>query len=662
MPRSNRTGELVYNTEIEKEAKRIRKLTKQEKQQQLAQATSSSPQVNIEDQVHTSSETDTENYNQGANTPPNPLPPNQQPLIDVEQSYQPHYQPPPQPSYQQPPPPQHHIQPQNNVLQVQQHHIPQPQQQPIYHPPPIYQYPIYQQPNYNPYPNHQPYPQQYPYQQYQQPPTYMPQNSNPPNPPQDLTLRQMMETDVTQSTLGIVYPANRRGIKLKSSFLHQLSKFQGLDNEDPQRHLKSFHMLTVFPFTLEDRAREWLFNIPSGPIHTWEELVKAFNSKFYPASRISSQRNEICGIKQGTDETFHDYWKRFNNLCTGCPQHQILKQLLLQQFYEGLQTQDKRMIDASSDLKRSSTQGVSEVATSNAHLESKILDLTNVVSQLVVGNGQQLLVCGVCAMTGYHTDMCPMIVGEQANVNAMGGYQGQPKPSGFQNSYNSSWKQNPNYPLKQLPQNWKSSNVPPRPRHISCNKSKRVPKRNKNRNLHYTNTKWRDGYFYKQVGSRGRLPSETVTNPRENVNMVSLVSVQGTKKSEDAKTHIAHILATYKPPPPFPQRFLSPKQMKEIEEEVKVEDVPIKENIFVSDGNVDPPKKPTITPLVIPPPFPSRLEISKKKEEEKEFLEIFRKIEINIPLLDAIKQIPKYAKFLTDVCTNKWKLKGDERF
>ena len=37
MARSNRTGELVYNPEIEKEAKRNRKLTKQAKQQ-LAQA------------------------------------------------------------------------------------------------------------------------------------------------------------------------------------------------------------------------------------------------------------------------------------------------------------------------------------------------------------------------------------------------------------------------------------------------------------------------------------------------------------------------------------------------------------------------------------------------------------------------------------------------
>ncbi|KAL4574669.1 hypothetical protein LXL04_021505 [Taraxacum kok-saghyz] len=119
----------------------------------------------------------------------------------------------------------------------------------------------------------------------------------------------------------------------------------------------------------------------------------------------------------------------------------------------GTISQNQRNFGPRNDLKRSSTQGVSEVATSNAHLESKILDLTNVVSQLVVGNGQQLMVCGVCAMTGHHTDMCPMIVGEHVDVNAMGGYQSQPRPSGFQNSYNSSWKQNPNYPPKQLPQN-----------------------------------------------------------------------------------------------------------------------------------------------------------------------------------------------------------------
>ncbi|XP_076949376.1 uncharacterized protein LOC143622002 [Bidens hawaiensis] len=37
---------------------------------------------------------------------------------------------------------------------------------------------------------------------------------------------------------------------------------------------------------------------------------------------------------------------------------------------------------------------------------------------------------------------------------------------------------------------------------------------------------------------------------------------------------------------------------------------------------------------------------------------MFRKVEVNIPLLDAIKQVPRYAKFLKQLCASKKKLKG----
>ncbi|XP_076943750.1 uncharacterized protein LOC143614111 [Bidens hawaiensis] len=41
-------------------------------------------------------------------------------------------------------------------------------------------------------------------------------------------------------------------------------------------------------------------------------------------------------------------------------------------------------------------------------------------------------------------------------------------------------------------------------------------------------------------------------------------------------------------------------------------------------------------------------------------METFRKVEVNIPLLDAIKQVPRHAKFLKELCTSKKKLKGNE--
>ncbi|XP_027169012.1 uncharacterized protein LOC113768743 [Coffea eugenioides] len=50
----------------------------------------------------------------------------------------------------------------------------------------------------------------------------------------------------------------------------------------------------------------------------------------------------------------------------------------------------------------------------------------------------------------------------------------------------------------------------------------------------------------------------------------------------------------------------------------------------------------------------------RKAEKEKEILECSKKWR-STSLLEAIKQVSKYAKFLKDLCTHKRKLRGDER-
>ncbi len=40
---------------------------------------------------------------------------------------------------------------------------------------------------------------------------------------------------------------------------------------------------------------------------------------------------------------------------------------------------------------------------------------------------------------------------------------------------------------------------------------------------------------------------------------------------------------------------------------------------------------------------------------------MFRRVEIKIPPLDAIKQVPRHVKFLKELCTSKSKLKGNEK-
>ena len=59
---------------------------------------------------------------------------------------------------------------------------------------------------------------------------------------------------------------------------------------------------------------------------------------------------------------------------------------------------------------------------------------------------------------------------------------------------------------------------------------------------------------------------------------------------------------------------------------------------------------------VPPTPYPHRLRTPKKVNNNSEIYELFKQVKLNIPLLDAIKQIPSYAKFLKDLCTVKRKL------
>ena len=59
------------------------------------------------------------------------------------------------------------------------------------------------------------------------------------------------------------------------------------------------------------------------------------------------------------------------------------------------------------------------------------------------------------------------------------------------------------------------------------------------------------------------------------------------------------------------------------------------------------------TPAV---PFPQRIQKAKKEEQFSKFLEIFKKIEINISFAEALTQMPNYAKFLKDMLNRKKKI------
>ena len=62
----------------------------------------------------------------------------------------------------------------------------------------------------------------------------------------------------------------------------------------------------------------------------------------------------------------------------------------------------------------------------------------------------------------------------------------------------------------------------------------------------------------------------------------------------------------------------------------------------------------------MPPPFPQALKGKKRAFNQTKILEVLRQVKVNIPLLDMIKQVPTYAKFLKDLCTLKRGLNVDK--
>ena len=84
----------------------------------------------------------------------------------------------------------------------------------------------------------------------------------------------------------------------------------------------------------------------------------------------------------------------------------------------------------------------------------------------------------------------------------------------------------------------------------------------------------------------------------------------------------------------------------------EVSDKPYGPKTNVVDGEPEEDKATHVPPA----PYPHRLRALKKVNNHSEIYELFKQVKLNIPLLDAIKQIPSFAKFLKDLCMVKRKL------
>ncbi|GJT07276.1 reverse transcriptase domain-containing protein [Tanacetum coccineum] len=116
-------------------------------------------------------------------------------------------------------------------------------------------------------------------------------------------------------------------------------------DEVPERPIVG--KLNAFPiFPSRGRPEFGLRKEPPRSILTWDDLVSKFINKFFPPSKTTNLRNEITRFQQRFDETFYEAWDRFNDLLRACPHHGFSELHQLDTFYNALNSNDQDSLNS----------------------------------------------------------------------------------------------------------------------------------------------------------------------------------------------------------------------------------------------------------------------------------------------------------------------------
>ncbi|KAL6225884.1 hypothetical protein ACLB2K_004733 [Fragaria x ananassa] len=109
--------------------------------------------------------------------------------------------------------------------------------------------------------------------------------------------------------------------EIRRATIQSLLNFYGKPNEDHYLHVEEFkdicgtfkygisdeHIhLRLFPFSLKDKARKWPSSLPPNSITTWEDLLKKFLLKFFPATKTSALQTDFLNFCQPDEEPFYE--------------------------------------------------------------------------------------------------------------------------------------------------------------------------------------------------------------------------------------------------------------------------------------------------------------------------------------------------------------------
>ncbi|GKD27530.1 reverse transcriptase domain-containing protein, partial [Tanacetum coccineum] len=92
----------------------------------------------------------------------------------------------------------------------------------------------------------------------------------------------------------------------------------------------------LFPYSLTHHAAAWFDHLPKNSIHTFDEMVSKFLSKYFPPSMVTKLKNDISNFRQLLDESLFEAWECYKLSIDRCPNHNMLPVTQIETFYNGL--------------------------------------------------------------------------------------------------------------------------------------------------------------------------------------------------------------------------------------------------------------------------------------------------------------------------------------
>nr|GEV91426.1 reverse transcriptase domain-containing protein [Tanacetum cinerariifolium] len=142
---------------------------------------------------------------------------------------------------------------------------------------------------------------------------------------------------------------------LKNDMIQQVQnscQFHGLSGDDANKHVDKFLHVTqsikvigvtddafcfyLFPYSLTHHATAWFDRLPRNSINTFEKMAKMFLEKYFPPSMVTKLRNEITNFCQRLDELLFKAWECYKLLTDRCPNHNMFLVTQIDTFYNGL--------------------------------------------------------------------------------------------------------------------------------------------------------------------------------------------------------------------------------------------------------------------------------------------------------------------------------------